>query len=292
MGRSKVLLGLSGGGLILGLTLAMLIELVFDRTLKRPVQLESLKIPRLISIPDWVNHDQLRIPAGEYIGNAEGFLAGPLDRKKTPWDDFLRPYVEALRDKLTLSFQLKNVTHKPKLMAITGCSQGVGTSTIAAALASAFSETGEGKVLFVNMKAGSDDIHPLFEGQTTCPLTDAFEPNRLKAIGRGNLYLATANSLAPGSAQMIPRRFYDLIPHIKGSGFEYIIFDMPALGPTSSTLAMAGFMDKVLLVVEAEASSLDRVRRAYAELVAAKADVSAIFNKSRAYGPKWIQEEL
>jgi MinD-like ATPase involved in chromosome partitioning or flagellar assembly len=142
------------------------------------------------------------------------------------------------------------------------------------------------------MKCGSDDVHPLFDGVPACSLTDALEPNRLKAIGRGNLYLATANSLSPGSAQIIPKRFYDLIPHIKGSDFEYIIFDMPPLSPTSSTLAMAGFMDKVLLVAEAEVTNLDIVKRAYAELVSARADASIILNKSRSYGPKRLQDEL
>ncbi len=286
--RSKILLGLAGGGVILGLTLAMLMELVFDRTLKRSVELESLNIPKIISIPDFADPDRLR--TSDHEGGP--YPPDPLFPRKTPWEERLRPYGEALRDRLSLYFQLKNMNRKPKLVALTGCSQGAGTSTIAGALAAAFSETGEGKVLFVNMKAGDEDIHPLFDGNTAYPLSDAFEPNRLKAVGRGNLYLATANSLAPDSAQMIPKRFYDLIPHIKGSDFEYIIFDMPPLGPTSSTLAMAGFMDKVLLVVEAEVSSLDSVKRAYAELVAARADVSAILNKSRSYGPKSLQCEI
>jgi len=111
------------------------------------------------------------------------------------------------------------------------------STAFAGALAAAFAATGEGKVLFVNMKPRQEDTHPLFDGETACSLSEALQPNRLKAVGRNNLYLATANSLAPGSTQMIPKRFYDLIPHIKGSDFEYIIFDMPQLGPTSSTLA-------------------------------------------------------
>jgi hypothetical protein len=66
---------------------------------------------------------------------------------------------------------------------------------------------------------------------------------------------------------------------------------MPSLGNTSATLPLAGFMDKVLLVVEAEKSNRDAVKRAYTQL-AAKADVSVIFNKSRSYGPKWLEGEI
>ena len=92
--------------------------------------------------------------------------------------------------------------------------------------------------------------------------------------------------------QLIPKRFYDLVPHFKASSFDYIIFDMPPLSQSSATLAMATLMDKVLLVVEAGKSSQEVVKRAYAELAGAKAKVSAVFNKSRAYGPKWLQTEL
>ena len=290
--RSKMILGLSGGGLVLGFAFAILMELVFDRTLKRSGELERLNIPRYLSIPDFRNQTQLLIADQEQEENsAPPTDDHPVSQAAPTWENLIRPYGEALRNRLAFYFEANNLKRKPKLVALTGCSQGVGTSTIAAALATAFAETGEGKVLFVNMKGGDEDIHPLFDEKTASSLADALEPNRLKAIGRGNLFLATANSLAGGSAQIIPKRFYDLIPHIKGSDFEYIIFDMPPLSPTSSTLAMAGFMDKVLLVVEAEVSSLERVRRAYTDLCSVRADVSTVLNKSRSYGPSWLQEE-
>jgi hypothetical protein len=49
-------------------------------------------------------------------------------------------------------------------------------------------------------------------------------------------------------------------------------------------------MDMVLLVVEAEKSTADAVKRAYAQL-AARTKVSVVFNKSRSYGPKWLEGE-
>ena len=50
--KDKIALGLAGGGLALGLALAMLRELVLDRTVKRPLELETrLQIPPLLSIP-------------------------------------------------------------------------------------------------------------------------------------------------------------------------------------------------------------------------------------------------
>jgi len=53
-------------------------------------------------------------------------------------------------------------------------------------------------------------------------------------------------------------------------------------------LGMAGFMDKLLLVVEAEKNNREMVKRGYAELVAGRDNVSVVFNKGRSYVPKWI----
>jgi Mrp family chromosome partitioning ATPase len=88
-----------------------------------------------------------------------------------------------------------------------------------------------------------------------------------------------------------PKEFYNSLKEFKRSDLEYVIFDMPAFGPTSSTLPLARFMDTVLLVVEAEKSNRQAVKRAYAQL-AAKTKVSVILNKARSYGPKWLEGDI
>ena len=93
------------------------------------------------------------------------------------------------------------------------------------------------------------------------------------------------------NVQLVPRKFYDLMPHLKASDFDYIIFDLPALSQTSITLPMSRFMDKIVLVAEAEKSNRDVVRRIYMELAAVNASVSAVLNKTRFYAPKWLQSE-
>ena len=51
-------------------------------------------------------------------------------------------------------------------------------------------------------------------------------------------------------------------------------------------------MDKVLLVVEAEKTNRDVVKRGYRELVGARADVSIVLNKVRSYLPKRLEAEV
>lgn len=228
----KAVLGLAGGGLALGLMLALLIELVLDRTVKRARELETrLRLPLMLTIPDFGGRLQLQLTDG----SSDTALA-------EPEGELLRPFCEAIRDRLGLFFELNNLAHKPKLVAVTGLSKNAGVSTLAAGLAEVLTEGGEGKVLLVNRP-------------------------------------------------MAPKRFYSLMQEFKASELDYVVFDMPSLGDTSSTLPMAGFMDKVLLVVEAEKSGRDSVKRAYAQL-SAKTDVSVIFNKSRIRGPKWLEGEL
>jgi polysaccharide biosynthesis transport protein len=102
-----------------------------------------------------------------------------------------------------------------------------------------------------------------------------------------NLYLATATS-ADAEAEIIPKRFYNLIPNFKASDYDYIIFDMPPLSKGSMTLAMAPFLDRVLLIVESEKDERNVLKRACSELMNAKANLCGVLNKVRNYGPKWL----
>jgi Mrp family chromosome partitioning ATPase len=79
-----------------------------------------------------------------------------------------------------------------------------------------------------------------------------------------------------------------MMPELKASDFDYVIFDMPPLGQTKPTATLAGLMDKTLVIVEAEANNRSDVRRGYRELMDAGADVSMVFNKAKFHGPKAI----
>jgi succinoglycan biosynthesis transport protein ExoP len=236
----KVVFGLAGGGVAAGLAFAFLIELVVDRTVKRPLELEArLRIPLLLSIPDFgPDHGRLRL----HDANPKSETANEATQEEGNTGQLLRPFCEAIRDRLGFYFEMIRMTHKPKLVAVTGLSKNAGASTLAAGLVAALSETAEGKVL-------------LFD------------------------------------KPVAPNRFYNMMQEFKASDLDYVVFDLPSVGDTSATLPMAVFMDKVLLVVEAEKSGRDAVKRAYTQL-SAKVDVSVIFNKSRSYGPKWLEAEI
>jgi len=211
-----------------------------------------------------------------------------------PWDagHFIRPYCDAIRDRLSLYFELNHLTHKPKLVGVAGFSEAAGISTLAAGLAASLSETNDGKVLLVDINLGPEDVHPFFKGKPAYSLNAALEQHSAIDSAADNLYLATVGSSSTGGlAQIGLKRFFDMMPNMKASDFDYIIFDMPPLGQTSPTWGMAAFMDKLLLVVEAEKNNRELIKRGYGKLVAERDNVAVVVNKARSYVPKWLDAE-
>jgi polysaccharide biosynthesis transport protein len=291
--RDKIVLGFAGGGLALGIGLALLFEMVLNHSYKRRSEVElQLRSPVMLSIPYQGTNGRPRLRLPWKNGQRAGGKTP--DKSKTnlaPWEveHFIRPYSEAIRDRLGLYFELHGVTHKPKLVGVTGFGEGSGTSTLAAGVAAALSETGDGKVLLVDVNAANGEVHPFFAGRPAAALTTAIKPQAAITSAADNLYLATITQSGKKSTHLGLKKFFALVPNLKASDFDYIIFDMPPINQTSPTIGLAALMDKVLLVVEAEKTNRDVVKRGYRELVGARADVAVVLNKTRSYGPSWLE---
>ena len=291
--RDKIALALAGGGIALGIALALLRGLVLNHTVGRPLQLETqLHIPLMLSIP--YANGRFALPRNGSSTNPGTITTGRRHAKLAPWDadHFIRPYCDAIRDRLGLYFELNHLTHKPKLVGVTSVSEEGGTSTLAAGLAASLSETNDGKVLLVDVNLGPEEVHPFFQGKPAYPLTKALKPSNSIASAADNLYLATVGSSATGGpAQLGLKKFFDMMPNMKASDFDYIIFDMPPLDQTSPTWGMAAFMDKLLLLVEAEKNNREVIKRSYGKLIAERQNVAVVINKARSYVPKWLDSE-
>ena len=289
--RDKIALGFAGGGLALGLGLALLFELVFNHSYKRRSEIEhQLRSPVMLSIPYQGTNGRRRLPwkIGQRASKETPDRSRP---NLAPWEvgHFIRPYSEAIRDRLGLYFELHGVTHKPKLVGVTGFGEGSGTSTLAAGVAAALSEIGDGKVLLVDVNATNGEVHPFFAGRPAAALTTAIKPQAAITSAADNLYLATVTQSSNKSTHLGLKKFFALVPNLKASDFDYIIFDMPPINQTTPTIGLAALMDKVLMVVEAEKTHRDVVKRGYRELVGARADVAVVLNKTRSYGPNWLE---
>jgi polysaccharide biosynthesis transport protein len=285
------------GGIFGALGLAFLIEMLLDRSIKRPVEIENkLKIPLFLSIPD-VSRNGSR-QRWSRAAKAE-MVASKTPTEPTleiaPWspNHSLRSFYEALRDRIVVYFDVKNVTHNPKLVAVTSANRGAGVTTMAMGLAASLSETGEGNVLLVDMNAEQGAVHQFYKGKPGCHLDDAFEKEkRGGALMQNNLYVVSERSQGDKLPRILPKRFNTLLPKFKASDYDYIIFDMPPVTQTSVTPRLSGFMDMVLLVVEAEKTNQEVVRRANMLLKESKANVIAVLNKARKYVPEKLHQEF
>jgi polysaccharide biosynthesis transport protein len=278
-------------GVFAGLGWAFLIDLYFDRSVRRPVDIERmLRIPLFLSIPR-LNAKNLKMlmPAGP--SNQTGLVANGSLNGSSRGIAELRPFHESLRDRLIGYFESKNLTHKPKLVGLTGLGGDAGVTTTAAGLARSLSETGEGNVLLVDMTVGHGAAQQFTKGKEACGLDQLLEA-RDQAHVYENLYVVAENSSSERLSRNLPQRFTKLIPKLKASDFDYIIFDMPTVDQLSITPRLAGFMDMVLLIIESEKTDRDVVQGACALLAESKAHIGVVLNKTKNYVPNRLHQQL
>lgn len=317
-------------GLALGLVWAFLLELYIDQTIKRPIDVKrSLNIPLFLSIPDTASRayrkllkktgkqnvldrekrakkkpskDAYNPKSPTLVAAAKsdpdrfgsGAIANIEDHSEaSPWeeDHALHPYYEALRDRLIGFFEGRGMTHKPKLIGLTGIGNAPGTTTVAAGLAGTLSQTGEGNVLLVDMTLGRESAQQFYHGNAITDLDQILATTPTEKKNEGKLVVAAEGSNGFKLPKILPNRFNELVPKLKNSEFDYIIFDMPAVSPISVTPRLASFMDAVFLVIESEKANKDVVARATELLQKTNENIGAILNKTKSYVPQRLQEE-
>ena len=290
---------LAVGGIATGLALAFLIEMFLDRSLKRPVEIEAkLGLPLFISIPDFTKNG---CPRAKIEGKKTLLLSETAGKDASenaalaPWNRQhpLRRFCEGLRDRLIVHFEVKNVTHKPKLVAVTSCAKGAGVSSVAAGLAASLSETGDGNVLLVDMNVEGGAAQQFYKGKLGCGVDAALEVEARKGAQiQENLYVATQPmSAGENLPSVLPKHLMGLIPKLRASDYDYIIFDMPAVTQTSMTPRLARLMDMVLLVIESEKTNQDVAKKVISLLGETKANVTTVLNKTRSYVPSKLHQE-
>jgi uncharacterized protein involved in exopolysaccharide biosynthesis/Mrp family chromosome partitioning ATPase len=305
--KTLKLLGAAFCGCVgMGVALAFLIDLILDRTIRRSSDVKRhLGLPVVLSVPNTPSMRCLslrrrfrkRLASSNSRNNGgQEETASTAQYGLAPWDQLheLRPFAEGLRERVITYFEVRNVNHKPKLVAVTGCHEGSGVTTLASGLAAALSKTGEGNVLLVDMNVEQGEAHSFYKGKPGFALADVLQPeSRGHAQVEENLYLASLRTGANDKlAKVMPSHFMNLVPKLKASDYDYIIFDMPPVTPTSVTPRMASYMDMVLLVLESEKTGQQAARQAGTLMRESRANVAAVLNKHREYVPERLRGEL
>jgi MinD-like ATPase involved in chromosome partitioning or flagellar assembly len=160
-------------------------------------------------------------------------------------------------------------------------------------LAASLSETGDGNVLLVSMSGNQGAAQQFYRGKMGCGLDDALESDTKKvALIEGNFYAVAEQAGNETVSLHLPKRLKGLMPKLKASDYDYIIFDLPPVSQISPTPKLAQFMDMVFMVVESEKTDRDVVRRATDLLTESKTNVGIVLNKSHNYVPRQISQEF
>ncbi len=321
--------GITAGIGLIGLAWALLVDLLLDRSIKRPTEIQrNLGIPLFMSLPD-LNSKRYRkmgakssrqtlLQAGKvkqleaskrkenYKPKSPTLQAAALSQPKdyginngdgpheiAPWDErhALNEHFDALRDKVITYFESKNLNHKPKLIAMTGVGQHSGVTTIASGLAGSLSKIGEGSVLLVDMTLGQETAQQFYQGKNIMNLDEVLDSSEEAKIGN-NLYVVAEGSNGMKIPRILPQRFNKIMPKLRASDFDYIIFDMPPVSAISSTPRLASFMDVVLMVMDSEKTNRDVANQALELLADSKAHLGGILNKTKSHVPKKLEQDL
>jgi succinoglycan biosynthesis transport protein ExoP len=284
----------AAAGFAIGIGFAFLKDLILDRTIKRPVDVARhaglnlyLSIPRVSGR----KRNQKALPQKALAGGKSDREPGkPPGASGMEPDSRLQPYYDTLRDRVIGFFESENLTHKPKLIALAGVGTNANDASVAAGLASSLSETEGGNVLYVDMTTGQGSAQQFFKGQAVGSIDDALQSKDTAQVQQ-NLFVVSEVGKGDRLPRALPMRFSHLIPKLKASDFDFIIFNMPSVSSVSVTPRLAAFMDVVLLVIESEKADRDAVARARDLLAESKTPVGAVLNNTRSYVPKALHQD-
>ena len=266
---------------------------------------QLLRLPVFLTIPDtgwtgsfhlpWQKRDRRFQP--EEAGPAAANGNGRTETAIGLWnpENHLQTHTEGLRERLLTYCEVHNLNHKkPKLVALTGCGVGAGVSTLASGLAAALSKTGDGNVLLVNMNLGHGVAHSFANGKPGCVLSDILETDAPwgAPIHESLALVSTKVAGHEEPPKPLPAEFKLLVPKLKASDYDYIIFDLPPVSPTSVTPRIASHMDIVLMVLESEKTGQHQAAKASALMRESRANVVAVLNKCRQHVPAWLSQDL
>jgi MinD-like ATPase involved in chromosome partitioning or flagellar assembly len=133
-----------------------------------------------------------------------------------------------------------------------------------------------------------------FDGRATCGIASAIEPNGHSGA-KAEEHLFAASSVDGSAGQLVkyePGRIAHLMPKIKQSDYDYIIFDLPPVSQTSATPRLSGYMDITLLVVESERTGQQSAVKASGLMRDARANVATVLNKYRRRVPQVLSQDL
>lgn len=188
----------------------------------------------------------------------------------------------------------KQVRPAHKLIGLVASQKGEGVSIVAANLAAMLAE--RGRVLLVDANVKDPSSHQIFGMRVSFGLLDVLANGKDWHRGVWKTPVENLDLMPIGTAQdkaEVDMSQFQRLLRLVGRQYDYVVLDLPAVKEAGYTVRLAGLCDQVGLVVEAERSRWEVVRRTteYLDLVQANV-LGVILNKRRYHIPGWLYRAL
>lgn len=185
-----------------------------------------------------------------------------------------------------------------KTIAVTGATEGEGSSTVAVNTALALALGHEHRVLLVDANIRRPSTHRFLRLPNRSGLTDIIMPDMELRTVIQDLSLSHLSVLTAGENQIDPPQFFRS-PRFKRilddleSRFDYVVLDCPPCSAGTDTQTLASKVDGILLVVKYGSTRREIVQNAATRLQKAKGRVlGVVLNERRFEIPDFIYRRL
>jgi len=213
----------------------------------------------------------------------------------------LDPFVEEQYHRLRRHL-LPNSKHgATKVVMVAATDHGEGGTTTAAILASTLARSGNTKILLVDANLRTPALDEVFEQGQGHKLLGLSDQVLSEAPLDSTIYQTDIPNLSfmpCGKAIASPSYMFDSEPigamlSALREKFDFVIFDGSPLRDYSESSFLAGKMDGVILVVEAERTKIDIARKILKDLESTGVNIlGVVLNKKRNYIPQYLERFL
>src|SRR5262249_17790830 len=213
----------------------------------------------------------------------------------------LDPFVEEQYHRLRRHL-LPNSKHgATRVIMVAATDHGEGGTTTAAILASTLARSGSTKILLVDANLRTPALDEVFEqgqGQKLLGLSDQVLSNAPLDNTIYQTDIPNLSFMPCGKAITSPSYMFDSEPIVTmlstlREKFDFVIFDGSPLRDYSESSFLAGKMDGVILVVEAERTKAEIVRKIRKDLESTGVNIlGVVLNKKKNYIPDYLERFL
>ena len=213
----------------------------------------------------------------------------------------LDPYVEEQYHKLRRHL-LPNAKHgATKVVMVAATDHGEGGTTTAAILASTIARSGSSKILLVDANLRTPALDEVFEqgqghkllGLSDKVLAEAPLDQTIYQTDIPNLFFMPCGRAVTSPSYVFDSEPISAMLSKLREQFDFVIFDGSPLRDYSESCFLAGKMDGVILVVEAERTKIEVARKIRKDLESTGVSIlGVVLNKKRKYIPEYLERFL